>query len=137
MTHAAARLASVLVLTAVVTFAQGASAQTPAATPPPVTTVMAMLKVTPGVTRDAVMKVMPDEVRDTVQLYLDGRITQWYSRGDGNGVVFMISANSVEGAKTITDTLPLVKAGLASFDFIPLTPLNPLRALITRPTPAK
>lgn len=113
-----------------------ASAQTPS-TPPPVTTVLAMLKLSPGVTRDAVMKVMPDEVRDTVQLYLDGRITQWYGRGDSNGVVFMISAGSVEAAKAITDRLPLVKAGLASFDFVPLTPLTPLRLLLAPPEPSK
>lgn len=136
MTSALIRIACAAVF-AVATLGSVASAQTPAAAPPPVTTVMAMLTVTPGVTRDAVMQVMPDEVRDTVQLYLDGRITQWYSRGDGNGVVFMINATSVEAAKAITDRLPLVKAGLASFDFIPLTPLNPLRALISRPAPSQ
>lgn len=119
---------AVLLTVAPILFAQ------PPAPPPPVTTVMAMLTVTPGVTREAIMKVMPDEVRDTVQLYLDGHITQWYSRGDSNGVVFMINAASVPAAKAITDALPLVKAGLASFEFIPLTPLNPLRALIARPS---
>lgn len=134
MTRCATRSALV-VLAALVGCAPLLSAQTPAPPSPPVTTVMAMLTVTPGVTRDAIMKVMPDEVRDTVQLYLDGRITQWYSRGDANGVVFMINVTSVPAAKAITDTLPLVKAGLASFEFIPLTPLNPLRALITRPVP--
>lgn len=118
---------------ALVAVAPALFAQTPAPAPP-VTTVMAMLTVTPGVTREAIMKVMTDEVRDTVQLYLDGHITQWYSRGDSNGVVFMINAASVPAAKAITDALPLVKAGLASFEFIPLTPLNPLRALIARPS---
>lgn len=119
--------------------AQRASAQAAAPAPvtPPVTTVMATLKVAPGVSRDAIAQVMPSEVRDTVQLYLDGRITQWYSRADGTGVVFMIDASSVEAARDITDRLPLVKAGLASFDFVALTPLNPLRALIAGPAPSK
>lgn len=33
----------------------------------------------------------------------------------------------------LASRLPLVKAGLATFDFIPLTPLTPLRALLGRP----
>jgi len=31
------------------------------------------------------MNVMPAEIRATVKLYLDGKIRQWYSRGDGRG----------------------------------------------------
>lgn len=132
------RLSLAASLAALAVSASVAAAQSPqGAAPPPVTTVMALLKVTPGVTRDAIMKVMQDEVRDTVQLYLDGHITQWYSRADSNGVVFMLNATSVEAAKAMTDGLPLVKAGLASFDFIPLAPLNPLRLLIARPATAK
>lgn len=133
MSHHGRRLALSGAVVTLVAVGPVLFAQTPAPTPP-VTTVMAMLTVTPGVTREAIMKVMSDEVRDTVQLYLDGHIAQWYSRGDANGVVFMINATSVPAAKAITDALPLVKAGLASFEFISLTPLNPLRALISRPS---
>jgi hypothetical protein len=126
------RLAALL--TALTVSTPVVSAQAPSAVPPPpVTTVLAMLKVTPGVTRDAIMTVMQDEVRDTVLLYLDGHITQWYSRADSNGVVFMLDVSSVQAAKAMTDRLPLVKAGLASFDFIPLSPLNPLRVLLNPP----
>lgn len=114
--------------------ARPASAQSPQ---PPVTTVMATLKLTPGTTRDSISKVMPEEVRRTLELYLDGRITQWYSRGDGTGVVFMINATSVDAAKAITDGLPLVKNGFATFDFVTLTPLNPLRLLLAPPAAVK
>ena len=41
-----------------------------------------------GVTPDQIMAVIPAEIRATVKLYLDGKIRQWYSRGDGKGVVF-------------------------------------------------
>ena len=103
--------------------------QPPPATAP-TTQVLATLTVNAGVDRAAIMKVMPDEVRDTVKLYLDGKIQQWYSRVDGRGVVFILNATSVADAKALTDTLPLVKANLVTFDYMPLAPLGPLRMLI-------
>ena len=102
-------------------------------TPPaaaPTTQVLATLTVNAGVDRAAIMKVMPEEVRDTVKLYLDGKIQQWYSRVDGRGVVFILNATSVADAKALTDTLPLVKANLVTFDYMPLGPLGPLRMLL-------
>jgi hypothetical protein len=94
---------------------------------------MATLSVKPGVDRSQIQNVLPTEVRDTVALYLDGKITQWYSRGDGKGVVFFVDASSVADAKNILEGLPLVKAGLASFDYVTLGPLAPLRLLIAPP----
>jgi hypothetical protein len=111
-------------------------AEQPAAAPMPVTSVMATLTVKPGVDRAALAPVMPQEVRDTVQLYLDGKIQQWFARGDGRGVVFFLNAKSVEEAKAITDTLPLVKANLATFEFMTLGPLTPLRYLMPAPAAA-
>src|ERR1700722_1856673 len=99
--------------------------------PPKVTQVMATLTVNAGITRDQMMKVMPTEVRDTVRLYLDGKIQQWYARGDGKGVVFFLDCRTVAEAKTILETLPLVKGNLASFDYMLLGPLSPLRLLLT------
>jgi hypothetical protein len=104
--------------------------------PAPTTGVLALLTVKVDAKRADIMKVMPDEVRDTVRLYLNGKITQWFAKSDGSGVVFMVNAASVAEAKAITDTLPLVKASLATFDFIALTPLTPLRMLIAEPPSA-
>jgi hypothetical protein len=103
--------------------------------PPKVTHVMATLTVRDGVTRDQIMKVMPTEVRDTLRLYLDGKIQQWYARGDGKGVVFLVDCKTVAEAKTILEALPLIKGNLASFDYMPLGPLSPLRLLLAPPTP--
>ena len=61
--------------------ARAARAQPPAA--PPITHVLVSLTVKPGADRAQLMKVLPDEVRATVALYLDGKIQQWYSPGDG------------------------------------------------------
>ena len=78
-------------------------------------------------------KTMPAEVRATVQLYLDGKIQQWFARADGKGVVFLLNCKTADEAKAITDTLPLVKGKLASFEFMALGPLTPLRILIAPP----
>ena len=106
-------------------------AQSP--TTPKVTHVLATLTVRQGISRDQIMKVMPTEVRETVKLYLDGKIQQWYSRGDGKGVVFLLDAKSVDDAKAILEVLPLVKENFASFDYMPLGPLTPLRLLLAPP----
>lgn len=120
---------------ALVLLASGrASAQTSALAP--TTGVLAMLTVTADRSRDDLQKVMPNEVRDTLKLYLDGKISQWFGRADGKGVIFVINSKSVAEAKAITDTLPLVRAGLASFEFIALTPLTPLSRLLTDPANA-
>jgi hypothetical protein len=108
---------------------------TAAAAPMPVTVteVMAMLTVKPGVTLPDVMKVMHEEVRETVLLYLDGKIDQWYARGDGKGAVFFLRCATVEEATAIMNDLPLHKAGYVDVEYVPVGPLAPLR-LLTRPT---
>ena len=103
-------------------------AQSPAA--PKVTRVLATLTINPGVTREQIQPIMQTEVRETVELYLDGRIQQWYSRGDGKGVVFLLDCSTVEEAKAILEKLPLARAKVVTFEYMPLGPLNPLRLLL-------
>ena len=76
-----------------------------------------------------VMAVMPEEIKATVKLYLDGKIRQWYSRGDGKGVVFVVDAKTEDEARAIMETLPLAKEHLMDHQYIPVGPLMPLRAL--------
>jgi hypothetical protein len=83
-----------------------------------------------GVTPDQVMAVIPAEIRATVKLYLDGKIRQWYSRGDGKGVVFLVDAKTEDEARAIMETLPLAKEHLMDEQYIPVGPLMPLRALV-------
>jgi len=106
-------------------------AQPPAA--PKVTHVLATLTLKSGITRDQIGKVMPTEVRDTVRLYLDGKIQQWFARGDGKGVVFLLDCKTVDEAKAILEALPLAKENYASFDYMTLGPLSPLGLLLTPP----
>jgi hypothetical protein len=97
---------------------------------PNTTDVMVILTARQGVSREQIMKVMPAEIRATVKLYLDGRIRQWYSRGDGRGVVFFLDAKTVDEAHAIMDTLPLSKEDLMDHEYIPVGPLLPLAFLI-------
>jgi hypothetical protein len=75
------------------------------------------------------MKIMPAEIRATVGLYLDGKIRQWYSRGDGRGVIFLLDAKTIEQAHAMIDTLPLSKEDLMDHQYIPVGPLLPLAGL--------
>jgi hypothetical protein len=53
------------------------------------TAVLVIETAKPGVTAQQIMAVIPAEIRATVKLYLEGKIQQWYSRGDGRGSAAM------------------------------------------------
>ena len=104
---------------------------TPSGVPSPKTTeVMVILTARQGIGREQIMKVMPAEIRATVKLYLDGKIRQWYSKGDGRGVILFLDAKTVDEAHAIMDTLPLSKEDLMDHQYIPVGPLLPLASLI-------
>lgn len=97
------------------------------------TGVMVILTVKPGVTREQVMAVMPDEIRQTVQLYLNGKVREWYSRSDGRGVVFLLDARDTTEAHAIMEGLPLSKLDIMDHEYIAVGPLLPLRLLLAKP----
>jgi hypothetical protein len=97
---------------------------------PRTTAVMVIQTAKHGVTAQQIMAVIPSEIRATVQLYLDGKIRQWYSRGDGKGVIFLVDAKTEDEARAIMETLPLAKEQLMDHEYIPVGPLMPLRALV-------
>ena len=97
------------------------------------TGVMVILTVKAGVTREQVMAVMPAEIRQTLQLYLTGKIREWYSRGDGRGAVFLLDSRDVAEAHAIMEGLPLAKQNLMDHDYIAVGPLLPLRLLMANP----
>jgi hypothetical protein len=101
---------------------------------PTTTGVFVLSKAKPGVTRDQVMAIMPAEIRATVQLYLDGKISEWYSREDGRGAVFLLNTKDVAEARAIMEALPLAKANLLDDEYIPVGPLMPLRLFMANPS---
>ena len=94
------------------------------------TGVLALLTAKHGVTRERVMAIMPAEIRSTVQLYLNGKIREWYSRADGRGGVFLLNTADVAEAEAIMESLPLAKEHLLDHEYIPVGPLMPLRLLM-------
>jgi predicted GTPase len=97
---------------------------------PKTTEVMVIQTAKQGVTAQQIMAVIPAEIRATVKLYLDGKIRQWYSRGDGKGIIFLVEAKTEDEARAVMETLPLAKEQLMDHEYIPVGPLMPLRALI-------
>jgi hypothetical protein len=83
-----------------------------------------------GVTPQQIIDIIPSEIQATVKLYLDGKIREWYSRGDGKGVIFLVDAKTEDEARAIMETLPLAKEHLMDHEYIPVGPLMPLRALM-------
>lgn len=130
------RVISISIMAAALTMSgTRVAAQTMTLPTGPTTAVLVNLTIKPDVERPQFMKVVPDEVRATVQLYLDGKIQQWYGRSDGRGVMFILNTTTVDEAKTLVEQLPLWKAKLVEFQFTALGPLMPLRVLIAPPAP--
>jgi hypothetical protein len=92
----------------VASVAQSQSGHAPGASGVAKTTeVMAILPTAKqGITRQHIMPIIPSEIRETVKLYLDGKIRQWYSRGDGKGVIFLIDAKTQDKALPAATSRP-------------------------------
>src|ERR1700680_5231745 len=97
---------------------------------PKTTEVLVIQTPKQGVTPQQLMAVISSEIRATVKLYLDGKIRQWYSRGDGKGVIFLVDAKTEDEARAVMDTLPLAKEQLMDHEYNPVGPLMPLMALM-------
>jgi hypothetical protein len=97
---------------------------------PKITGVLTILTPKPGVTIEQIMRIMPAEIRATVPLYLDGKIQQWFTRGDGRGAIFVLNCKDVAEARALIESLPLSKENLTDEQFIPVGPLLPLGMLL-------
>ena len=106
-----------------------AASGVPRAAIPKITAVLVIETAKQGVNPQQIMAVIPQEIRATTKLYLEGKIREWYSRGDGKGVIFLVDTKTVDEARALMETLPLAKAHLMDHEYIPVGPLMPLRAL--------
>jgi hypothetical protein len=97
--------------------------------PTPTTRILAIGTLNPGVDPAAARAILPKEVKETVDLYLAGKIEQWYSLQGRAGVAFILDMTDAAAAHEMLEKLPLGQAHLMSFELIPLAPLSPLRQL--------
>ena len=96
----------------------------------PTTRVLAIGRFTSHPTPDQIKEFFPREVPATLQLYLDGKIDQWWVRQDQTGPVFLMNVTTVAEAHDILEKLPLGQAKLMDFEYIELGPLSPLNLLL-------
>src|SRR5437588_12574016 len=121
-----------MVLLPAMSIAQAQSAAAsglPSAAIPKTTAVLVIQSPKQGVTFQQVMAVIPDEIQATVKLYVDGKIREWYSRGNGKGVIFLLDVKTEDEARALMETLPLAKAQLMDTEYIPVGPLMALKML--------
>ncbi len=59
---------------------------------------------------------LPKEVPAKLQLYLDGKMEQFWLRDNQAGVIFLMTVNSVEEADGLLKVLPLGRANLLTFE---------------------
>ena len=107
----------------------GSASGLPSAAIPKTTSVLVIQTPKQGVTFQQVMSVIADEIQATVKLYLDGKIREWYSRGNGKGVIFLLDVKTEDEARALMEALPLAKAQLMDTEYIPVGPLMALKML--------
>jgi hypothetical protein len=81
------------------------------------------------ITPEQLQQIMPKEVPATLKHYLDGTVEQFWFR-EKAGPIFLMNVESLDQAKAELATLPLVVAGLMTYELMPVTPLRPLGLLI-------
>ena len=99
------------------------------------TKILAIGRFTSHPTPEQIREFFPREVPATLQLYLDGKIDQWWVRQDQTGPVFLMNVTSVAEARAILEKLPLGQAKLMDFDYVELGPLSPLYSLLKQRSP--
>jgi hypothetical protein len=97
------------------------------------TKVLAIGSWTAKATPETRPAIMPFEARDTLRLQLAGKIDQWFAKSDGSGAVFLMNVTDPAEAHKLLEDLPLGRAGMMTFELIPMGPLWPLGLLLAEP----
>jgi hypothetical protein len=94
--------------------------------------ILAISKLKEGATMDKMGPHLADEVKHTLEVYLDGKVRNFWFKVGQPGIVLMLESAGEDEARQVLKALPLVAAGFVEFDVIPLQPLKPLGTLIGR-----
>jgi muconolactone delta-isomerase len=96
--------------------------------------ILALEKELPGVTAEQFRPHLQAEAARVWELYQAGVFRELYFRGDWPGAVLVLECDDTEEAQTVLNSLPLVQAGLITFDIIPLVPYPGFSRLFVKET---
>ena len=73
----------------------------------------------------------PEELKIlSLRWYVTGKIDEWFSPKDGNGVVLVLNLSSIKEARSMLDEGSREQRTLLTFELIPVEPLVPLTRLL-------
>lgn len=85
---------------------------------------IALEKERPGVTPDQYQPYLKSEAARVWELYQNGYIRESYFHAHKHTAVFVLECGDLQEARALLQTLPLVEAGLITFDLLPLVPYD-------------
>lgn len=86
--------------------------------------VLILLHPVAGTNPSQLGPILPAETHHAWELYKSGAIREIYFRGDAQGAVLVVEAADKADAEQMAASLPLVKAGFAQVQAIPLLPFT-------------
>ena len=66
----------------------------------------------------------------SLRWYVTGKIGQWFSPLDGNGVILLLNLAAVDEARAMLEAGPPGQSQPLTFELIPVEPLTPLTRLL-------
>jgi hypothetical protein len=91
--------------------------------------ILAIEKEIPGITSEEFAAVAKAEARRVWELIQDDLIREIYFKGDQDSAVILLECESLQEARQILETLPMVAKGLIEFDLHALRPYPGLARL--------
>jgi muconolactone delta-isomerase len=82
--------------------------------------ILALEKELPEATPEQFQQLTKEEALRVWELYQQGIVREMYFREDRSEAVLMLECDDEEEAEAVLQTLPLVGAGLITFELIPL-----------------
>ncbi len=95
--------------------------------------ILAIEQETEGVTAQDFQPLLSAESLKAWELYQAGSLRELYFHKDRHIAVLILECNDEQEARDILSTLPLVKAGLITFDILPLIPYDGFSRLFAEP----
>jgi muconolactone delta-isomerase len=97
---------------------------------------LAFEKELPGATAEAFQPLLKAEARRIWELQQSGALRETYFRADQHNAVLVFECGEIEETQRLLSTLPLVDAGLITFEIIPLVPYDGIARLFEK-SPAR